>query len=150
MSKINIRKTGLNALSEPLVSAEVSEEIFLGALVGYDNGKLKLADNTSSILAVGVCTKGDFPEALSAYTLEPTGAKRLNKQHLAVETLAVLENPEDLHGIKRGQGKIGQFVYLGDAGKFTLTKGTSKQIVGTLVDNRNRVAVRIFINGFEA
>lgn len=147
---INVRKIGTNVLSEPLLSREAGADgIFIGALVGIQNGKIVLADNTAGIMAVGVCVKGDFPEANGGWVDNPTGHKRVNKAHMTLEQIAVIESPTEIHGIKRGQGKLGQNVYLGDGGKFTLSKGTSKQVVGVLVDNVNRVAVRIFINGFD-
>lgn len=149
--KINIRSTGLNAMAQPCLSLPVSENIFIGALIAVDNGKVVLADEGTSKKAVGIATKGDFPEWGEAYKIEPLTDKRVNDRHLAIEEFAIIENPTELYGIKRGQGKLGQFVYLGAGGKVSLNKGvTTEQIVGKLVDNVNRVAIRIFINGFEA
>lgn len=149
--KINIRSTGLNAMAQPCLSLPVKSDIFIGALVAVDNGKLILADERTTKKAVGIATKGDFPAWGEAYTIEPKTDKRANDRYLAIENFAIIENPTELYDIKRGQGKLGQYVYLGQAGKVSLTKGnTTEQIVGVLVDNVNRVAIRIFINGFEA
>lgn len=149
--KINIRSTGLNAMAQPCLSLPVKSDIFIGALVAVDNGKLILADEATTKKAVGIATKGDFPEWGEAYTIEPKTDKRANDRYLAIENFAIIENPTELYGIQRGQGKLGQYVYLGTGGKVSLTAGgTTKQIVGVLVDNVNRVAIRIFINGFEA
>ena len=149
--KINIRSTGLNALAQPCLSLPVKENIFIGALVAVEDGKLVLADEAGSKVAVGVATKGDFPAFGEAYTIEPTTDKRVNDRHLAIENFAIIENPTKLYDIERGQGKIGQYVYLGVGGKISLTEGTvTKQIVGVLVDNVNRVAIRVFLNGYKA
>nr|DAE26599.1 MAG TPA: hypothetical protein [Ackermannviridae sp. ctaCq7] len=150
--KNNIRSTGLNAMAQPCLSLPVKTDIFIGALVAVDtDGKLILADESKSKMAVGIATKGDFPEWGEAYTIEPKTDKRANDRYLAVENFAILENPTKLYDIARGSGTIGQYVYLGKDGKISLTKGTTKeQIVGVLVDNVNRVAVRVFLNGFEA
>ena len=150
--KINIRNTGLNAMAQPCLSLPVKSDIFIGALVAVDtDGKLILADEGTTKKAVGIATKGDFPEWGEAYTINPKTDKRANDRYLAIENFAIIENPTELYGIQRGQGKLGQYVYLGTAGKVSLTAGaTTKQIVGVLVDNVNRVAIRIFINGFEA
>ena len=149
--KINIRSTGLNAMAQPCLSLPVGENIFIGALICVEDGKIKLADEGTSKKAVGVATKGDFPAWGEAFTIEPVTDKRQNDRYLAIENFAIIEHPENLFGIKRNQGKLGQYVYLGENGKVSLTAGTTtKQIVGVLVDNVNRVAVRIFINGFEA
>lgn len=149
--KINIRSTGLNAMAQPCLSLPVGENIFIGALVCVDNGKIKLADEGTSKKAVGIATKGDFPAWGEAFSIEPVTDKRQNDRYLAIENFAIIEHPEELFGIQRKQGTLGQYVYLGAGGKLSLTAGTTtKQVVGVLVDNVNRVAVRIFINGFEA
>lgn len=135
-----VRKEGDYTI--PLLSVETVEEMELGHLFGLNGDGLAVVANASTgIHAIGVVTKTSAEGFGEAFKLN--GANKLKVgEYIDVYTHAVVYAEECM------TGEVGDLVYLGEAGKLTLTKPVAgiAQVVGALA-NPKTGAVRLAIMG---
>lgn len=136
----NVVRTGEWTI--PVLSVETKVEMGEGLLFALDtDGLAILADQATSKHAVGVVYKTS-PEGFGeAFQLNGKDVLKAG-EYIDVFTHAILYAEEVM------EGKVGDDVYLGEAGKLTLTKPSSgiAQVVG-VVANPAKGAVRLAIMG---
>lgn len=133
----------------PVLSVETAEDMGRGLLYGLDSdGKAILADQATDVCAVGIVVETSLHEFGEAFNLQKADAVLKKGEFIDVYTQGIVYAEE----IIEGSGKVGDPVYLGTAGKLTLTKPVANtvQVIGA-VANAKTGAVRFMIltNGSE-